>query len=710
MSAEISQDPWATLDEILGVEVATSDIDAGIGPMASYGRCSTEDNQDPETSHAWQVGNARKFVEPLGGEIVADFFDIGQSRSVPWERRPEAARLLAALKDPWRGWNAIVVGEGTRCWFGNQFSLIAPRLQAYGVDLWVPELGGKFDARNPSHKMLMSVLGGMSESERQHVQARVRAAMDAQVVNEGRHQGGRAPYGYVAVDGGPHPNPRKAAEGYRLRVLAIDDASAAVVERIFAEYLDGAGDRAIANGLNRDGIPSPSARRPDQNRHRLADGWQGSTVRAILDNPRYTGYAFFGRWTKHETLLDPEDVGAGHVTRFRRAAPDRIVRSRKPAHPEIVSVETFTAAQLLRRSKSAGGLATARKAERGGRTDARSYLLRGRVRCGKCNRKMQGATIRSGAYYRCTARTMAPGSAALADHPKTVNLREDVVTERLNAWIGRVFHPDNVDETVAALLGAQPEASPSPRDAAKERLAEAERRLRRYQDAIGAGVDPSALIEVMNQAQAERTAARAELDRVPADTEISSAEIYAMIDSLGDVGAVIKDAKPAGLARLYEKLDVQMVYKAEEQAVYVTSCSRVGSACVRGGIRTLGTVRFPRIGEVMPEILLHVPSRFHSGLACIGVRSSQRRVSTVEFERRLCLPAWLACSYRGGYACLSRWGGRRDVVGVERFEGRRGMRPHWTCGTSAVVAASDQFPKTVRCREGREVGLSGHRG
>lgn len=55
------------------------------------------------------------------------------------------------------------------------------------------------------------------------------------------------------------------------------------------------GDRAIANGLNQDDIPCPSARRPDQNRHRLADGWQASAVRAILENPRYTGYAFFGR-------------------------------------------------------------------------------------------------------------------------------------------------------------------------------------------------------------------------------------------------------------------------------------------------------------------------------------------------------------------------------------------------------------------------------
>lgn len=237
-------------------------------------------------------------------------------------------------------------------------------------------------------------------------------------------------------------------------MLALDEPTADVVRRIFAEYLDGNGDRAIANLLNRDGIPCPSAHRPDQNRHRLADGWQGSSVRAILDNPRYTGYAIFGRWTKQETLLDPEDVAAGHVVRFKRATPDRIVRSREQAHPAIVSVETFTQVQLLRRSKSAGGLKTARKAERGARKTARSYLLRGLVRCGICGRKMQGATIRKGAYYRCTSRTMAPGSLKLEDHPKTVNLREGVVVEALSGWLHELFHPDNRDRTAAALLGS----------------------------------------------------------------------------------------------------------------------------------------------------------------------------------------------------------------------------------------------------------------
>jgi DNA invertase Pin-like site-specific DNA recombinase len=584
MAAEINtDDPWATLDELLGIQVEES-ADLGLGDMAVYGRCSTEDNQDPETSHGWQVGNATKFVGPLGGRIVADYFDTGQSRSVPWERREAAGRLLAALKDPDRGWNALVVGEGTRCWFGNQFSLTAPKFAAYGVDLWVPELGGRYDPRNPSHKMLMSVLGGMSESERQHVQARVRAAMDAQVVNEGRHQGGRAPYGYVTVDGGPHPNPRKAAEGYRLRVLEIDEPAAEVVRRIFADYLNGKGDRAIAEGLNRDGIPCPSARRPEQNSHRLADGWQGGTTRAILDNPRYTGYAVFGRFTKYETLLNPEDVAAGHVVRFRRAEPDQVVRSRKPAHPAIVSVEVFTETQLKRKARAAGGMRGRAKLERTRVHGTRPYALRGKMRCAICTRRMHGAVIRGHEiYYRCLARSLAPGSAVLATHPRTVNVREVDVLRPVNEWLGRKFARPSLDETVAELLGSQDTGPDTSREAARERLAEVESRLHRLQSAIEAGVDPTALVDAINAAQAERAAVRAEVDRAPRVQRLTKADVHAMRDMLGDVGKELNRARPESLERLYDQLGLDLRFLPGENAVEVTAVPRVVSVCVRGG-------------------------------------------------------------------------------------------------------------------------------
>jgi site-specific DNA recombinase len=45
------------------------------------------------------------------GRIVASFFDIGQSRTLAWARRPRAAALVTALADPDRGWVAIVIGE-----------------------------------------------------------------------------------------------------------------------------------------------------------------------------------------------------------------------------------------------------------------------------------------------------------------------------------------------------------------------------------------------------------------------------------------------------------------------------------------------------------------------------------------------------------------------------------------------------------------------
>ncbi|GAA4659581.1 MULTISPECIES: hypothetical protein [Amycolatopsis] len=139
---------------------------------------------------------------------------------------------------------------------------------------------------------------------------------------------------------------------------------------------------------------------------------------------------------------------------------------------------------------------------------------------------MRGATIRKRAYYRCTSRTMAPGALKLADHPKTVNLREGVVVEALNGRLRELFHPDNPDQTAAALLGSEgSQAGGGSLEAARNRPADAEARLRRYQAAIAAGVEPEALVDPINQAQAERAAAKAPIESVPADSTVSRAEI-----------------------------------------------------------------------------------------------------------------------------------------------------------------------------------------
>ena len=42
--------------------------------LAFWGRVSTEDNQDIESSRGWQLTRARTLIEPRGGQIVADQF------------------------------------------------------------------------------------------------------------------------------------------------------------------------------------------------------------------------------------------------------------------------------------------------------------------------------------------------------------------------------------------------------------------------------------------------------------------------------------------------------------------------------------------------------------------------------------------------------------------------------------------------------------
>src|SRR5947199_218008 len=131
------------------------------------------------------------------------------------------------------------------------------------------------------------------------------AGASAGVDRAPRPSGGRVcRYWAVPVDAGLHPNPAKAADGKHLRRLEPDPITAAVVQRIFAEYLAGRGIFAIAEALTRDGVPSPSAQDPARNPHRCAVAWSKAAVRTILSNPRYTGRQVWNKQRKDDVLIN----------------------------------------------------------------------------------------------------------------------------------------------------------------------------------------------------------------------------------------------------------------------------------------------------------------------------------------------------------------------------------------------------------------------
>ncbi len=149
------------------------------------------------------------------GIIVAEFFDTGESRTLPWARRPQAAALVAQLADPDRGWDAIVIGEYERAFYGSQYASMAPLFEHYGIQLWMPEVGGRVDWHAEDHEQTMLALGLSSKREitRTRTRIRVRTAMAAQTREQGRYLGGRPPFGYRLADAGPHPNKAHAAWG-----------------------------------------------------------------------------------------------------------------------------------------------------------------------------------------------------------------------------------------------------------------------------------------------------------------------------------------------------------------------------------------------------------------------------------------------------------------------------------------------------------------
>jgi site-specific DNA recombinase len=390
-----------------------------------YGRVSTEDWQDPESSRARQREQAGALVRGHG-QVVVEFFDIGESRSVAWGRRPQAAALVAALADPGRGWDAIVVGEYERAFYGSQYVLMAPLFEHYGVQLWMPEAGGRVDFFSDHDERAMTVLGLSSKREVTRTSIRVRTAMAVQTREQGRYLGGRPPYGYRLGDAGPHPNKVHASWGRRAHRLEPDPGTAHVVRWVFAQRLAGHSAARITRALNDAGVPCPSAADPARNRHRSGAAWTLRTVTTILSNPRYTGRQVWNRQRTDKDLADPADVSLGHKSVQRWNLPDGWVISKRPAHSALVSEADFIAAQDIIAARGPASSDDPAAPER------RPYLLAGLLACGTCGRRMESAWSNGKPAYRCrhghtSASPPDPGRA------RNAYAREDRLLPRLPA-------------------------------------------------------------------------------------------------------------------------------------------------------------------------------------------------------------------------------------------------------------------------------------
>jgi hypothetical protein len=86
------------------------------------------------------------------------------------------------------------------------------------------------------------------------------------------------------------------------------------------------------------------------------------------------------------------------------------------------------------------------------------YPLGGCVWCGLCGRRMQGQRVNGTAYYRCR---LLAGHAlgSQARHPRSVNLRENLILGQVETWLARELTARRVTQALRSPPGSAPSAA-----------------------------------------------------------------------------------------------------------------------------------------------------------------------------------------------------------------------------------------------------------
>lgn len=347
-----------------------------------------------------------------------------------------------------------------------------------------------------TNPLLVMALGERNAEDSRRKSLAVKAGMQRRRA-KGLHTGGPRPYGY-----------RYARDGTGLVVI---EAEAAVVRRLFAEYVAGRNQLAITRALIADRIPTARG-----------GAWHQGTIRNILANPLYAG------------LLGEDLIPAVH----------------KP----IVDREVWEKARALREARTRTSAA--------GRPPAGRHLFRkGMLRC-ECGEALVPRTARNRSgtlyeVYRCYGRHRDPDSCSM----------EPLKRAEIDTAVYRYFEQVGLDvEATRRQLAdardrklSEVEALHSQAEAEKRRAEERLARVRRdYADGKLSAEDWA---EFREELTAEMRAAGAEVDRLA--TQAVEVEAWSGLrDAERDTLANLADLRRAIAGEVQEAEGVEAVRAA----------------------------------------------------------------------------------------------------------------------------------------------------
>src|SRR5262245_25040013 len=259
-----------------------------------YARYSS-DNQRPESIDD-QVRGCLELAAARGYTVDPAHVFKDEAKSGALRDRPSLEALCAAARAG--QFQAVLVDDLSRLSRDNHFLLtLYAELRFYGVR--IVSRADSLDSEDHHAKLGFQMRGIVNELylddlREKTLRGQIGQKLRGFTVGEATYGYRSQPVGEMRVDRRGRPRP----DGYR---MAVDPAEARLVQRVFAEFVDGKAITAIAKSLNAEGV---------RGRRRMRNGWSAVSVGRVLKNQKYVGRWV---WNRTETRRDPR---SGRLRKF----------------------------------------------------------------------------------------------------------------------------------------------------------------------------------------------------------------------------------------------------------------------------------------------------------------------------------------------------------------------------------------------------------
>ena len=321
--------------------------------VCAYCRVST-DSREQKNSFTAQFEYYSSLIENQENWQFAGIYADEARSGTKLAKRDDFLRMLKDCED---GKIDIIITKSLTRFARNTVDSIEAirRLKALGVAVYFEK--EHIDSLSEKSELMLTILSSLAQGESESISTNSKWAVIKRF-QDGTFILGTPAYGYTKDEKGE---------------LIIQEEEAAVVRRIFREYLNGKGTYAIAKDLSEQGLPTI----------RSAEKWNDGVIKEILLNPIYTGNLLHQKTITTEVLPFKRQRNKGQL-------PQYLVEDN---HEPIISHEQADAVREIfeYRRKQMGVNDTSKYQSR--------YAFSSKILCGECGGMFRRQKIYIGKPY-----------------------------------------------------------------------------------------------------------------------------------------------------------------------------------------------------------------------------------------------------------------------------------------------------------------------